>query len=778
MPLVSTSIPNLLNGVSQQPSSLRQLTQGETQTNALSSVIDGLIKRPSTEHIAKILSSSVDNAAIHIIDRGVDNRHITVVTATASSATVYIFKIDGTTLTTNVVSSADQYLYTDNPQRDLKFLTIADTTFILNKTKTVAMKTAVTPGTLYAVKYQSFSDLPTNRETHYTGDGSQTRFAIGFQYGNSSNVEVRVDSSVVSFGFESGDVSRVKLYSAPASGASVVVFERPQAGVYYEVVGDENSSFDNYYVKSLSGTSYEETVKPGITYQLDETTLPVKLVPNSSTNPTSFSLEHSTWEDRTVGDTESAPNPSFVGLKLNDIFFFKNRLGFLAEDKIIMSASGDFFRFFPDTVTTLLAGDPIDVAVSHTKISLLNHAIAFNESLTLFSDQTQFTISTAGNLTPQNIAIVPSTEFENEVNVSPVGAGNSLYFVTQKGNFSSIREYFIASDTVITDALEITAHVPKYIPNNVVKLTTSSNEDTLVALSHDANNRWKLFIYKWFTDGRQKLQSSWSTWDFSNNQYVTSSNSANEGILDVQIIDNDLYMIVNNSDGVYLEKLPLQYPNDSLLNFHIRLDRKAVVNGFGGALYDSINDYTTWTLPYSIDTATEVKVIKQENFGDRIGTDITTTRPSPTTVRALGNHDQIQNSDGSYTQRNVVVGVPYDMTYEFSTQHVREKGGAQSVQSGRLQLRTMRINYEDTGYFKVQVTPEARQTYEYEFTGVVLNQSGSTIEDVILSDGTFRFPVQAKNDQVSIKLTSDSYLPVRIQNAEWEGHYTIRSQRI
>ncbi len=782
MPLVSTSIPNLLNGVSQQPSSLRQLTQGETQVNALSSVIDGLIKRPATEHIAKILNSSVDNAAIHVIDRGVDNRHIAVVTATASSATVYMFKINGTTLTTNVVSNADQYLYTDNPQRDLKFLTIADTTFILNKTKTVAMKTATTPGTLIAKKYQSFSDLPTNRETHYTGDGSQTRFSIGFQYGNINDVSVRVNSSNVGFTAEPGDISRVRLSPAPASGASIVIFERPPAGLYYEVVGDENSSFDNYFVKSLSPTttsfSYQEDVKPGITYQLDETTLPVKLVPNASTNPTMFTLQHSTWEDRTVGDEDSAPNPSFVGLKLNDIFFFKNRLGFLAEDKIIMSASGDFFRFFPDTVTTLLAGDPIDVAVSHTKISLLNHAIAFNESLTLFSDQTQFTISTAGNLTPQNIAIVPSTEFENEVNVSPVGAGNSLYFVTQKGNFSSVREYFIASDTVITDALEITAHVPKYIPNNVVKLTTSSNEDTLVALSHEANNRWKLFVYKWFTDGRQKLQSSWSTWDFSNNQYVTSSNSANEGILDVQIIDNDLYMVVNNSDGVYLEKLPLQYPNDSLLDFHIRLDRKAVVNGFGGALYDPFNDYTTWTLPYSIDTATEVKVIKQQNFGDRIGTDITTTRPSPTTVRALGNHDQVQNPDGTYTQRDVVVGIPYDMTYEFSTQHVREKGGAQSVQSGRLQLRTMRINYEDTGYFKVQVTPEARQTYEYEFTGVVLNQASSTIENVILSDGTFRFPVQAKNDQVSIKLTSDSYLPVQIQNAEWEGHYTIRSQRI
>ena len=173
---------------------------------------------------------------------------------------------------------------------------------------------------------------------------------------------------------------------------------------------------------------------------------------------------------------------------------------------------------------------------------------------------------------------------------------NSLYFVTQKGNFSSIREYFIASDTVITDALEVTAHVPKYIPNNVIKLTTSSNEDTLVALSHDANNRWKLFVYKWFTDGRQKLQSSWSTWDFSKSQDSTSSPTAYEGILDVEIIDNDLFMVVNNTDGVYLEKLALQYPEETDLNFHVRLDRKTTLTP-SDCTYDAATNLTTYTLP-------------------------------------------------------------------------------------------------------------------------------------------------------------------------------------
>ena len=44
MSLVSASIPNLINGVSQQPPSLRLKTQAEVQQNGLSTVVEGLRK--------------------------------------------------------------------------------------------------------------------------------------------------------------------------------------------------------------------------------------------------------------------------------------------------------------------------------------------------------------------------------------------------------------------------------------------------------------------------------------------------------------------------------------------------------------------------------------------------------------------------------------------------------------------------------------------------------------------------------------------------------------
>ena len=445
MALVSTSIPNLLNGVSQQPSPLRQVTQGETQTNALSSVIDGLIKRPPTEHIATLQQLALvnDNLAVHWIDRGVGNRHCVIVQATTSFSHVSVYDEAGTHIRG---FSNLPYLYCENPAKDLEFLTVADTTFILNKTQTVAMNAATVPGTLVtSEKYQGFEDLPVETSTHHVGDGNTNRFPVGFNFHDPNDLTVTVNGTsqplnvagAVGGYFLEDDNKTIRLQVTPANHSTIVFSLDPPVGDIIEVIGDSGNAFDSYYVKSVSKSAYEETAKPGITYQLAASTMPLVLKPDPNT---AFTLNVATWLDREVGDLDSAPDPSFVGKKISNMFFYKNRLGFLSEENVIFSGAGDYYRFFPKTVTTVLDDGPIDVTASHTKVSILNSAIPFNESLTLFSEQSQFTIQNAGNLTPKTISIVPSTEFENDADVSPVGAGNNIYFSTKKGDFSSIRD--------------------------------------------------------------------------------------------------------------------------------------------------------------------------------------------------------------------------------------------------------------------------------------------------------------------------------------------------
>ena len=85
MSLVSASIPNLINGVSQQPPSLRLKTQAEVQQNGLSTVVEGLRKRPSAEHVAILqnIPSGIDDAFIHTIRRDEDEQYTLIITAGA-----------------------------------------------------------------------------------------------------------------------------------------------------------------------------------------------------------------------------------------------------------------------------------------------------------------------------------------------------------------------------------------------------------------------------------------------------------------------------------------------------------------------------------------------------------------------------------------------------------------------------------------------------------------------------------------------------------------------
>ena len=59
MAYISQKIPNLVNGVSQQPDDLSLFSQGQDQVNGFSSVVEGLKKRPPTEYIAKFLQAQI-----------------------------------------------------------------------------------------------------------------------------------------------------------------------------------------------------------------------------------------------------------------------------------------------------------------------------------------------------------------------------------------------------------------------------------------------------------------------------------------------------------------------------------------------------------------------------------------------------------------------------------------------------------------------------------------------------------------------------------------------
>jgi hypothetical protein len=90
----------------------------------------------------------------------------------------------------------------------------------------------------------------------------------------------------------------------------------------------------------------------------------------------------------------------------------------------------------------------------------------------------------------------------------------------------------------------------------------------------------------------------------------------------------------------------------------------------------------------------------------------------------------------------------------------------------------MSIIFGDTGFFEVNLTPLSRTTSVYKFTGQILGSSTLTIGQPNLESGTFKLPIQCKNTDTVIFISSDSYLPCNFLSAEWEGVFSVLSQRI
>jgi len=419
-----------------------------------------------------------------------------------------------------------------------------------------------------------------------------------------------------------------------------------------------------------------------------------------------------------------------------------------------MSRSGDFFNFFPSTVTAVTDDDPIDVAASHTKVAILKHAVAFNESLLLFSDQTQFVLGASGTLTPKTVRLDVATEFENSEAASPVGAGQNIYFAVPRGSNTQIREYFVEPNTTTNDAANITSHVPTYIPQDTFKLAASTNEDILFALSNQTPNI--MYVYKYFWSGDQKVQSSWSKWQFD----------ATDEILNVDIIEDIVYVIIQRSgDGVYLEKMQLTGDaSEADLGVVVHLDRRTKLTG----VYASGTGLTTWTLPY-VD-AGDFSVILDEAWTTRAGETITTTKATTTTLTAQGN----LSADPAYVGRN------YSLEYTLSEQFVREARGNDkgAILNGVFMLRMLRLRYVNAGFFKVEITPEAREMFTYVMSAKLLGESTNIIGDIVEDTGTFELPILAQSTGVTIKIINDSYLPSQLMAADFEGEYVIRSKRV
>ncbi len=809
MPLVSSSIPNLINGVSQQPAALRLASQAEAVINCMPSPVEGLKKRPPFQHLKRLFAGSAGTGRPYfsIVDRDGANRWGILLQDQA----LKVFDLDGTLRTVNTPDGVGYLDVAGEPSKQFRVASVADYTFIVNREKVPALLTGAgdkspTWGTksmvfVKAAQYNTTYKITVNATTvTYTtpvvGGGQPTTPTIASSLATSLSTAlgagwtITADDYIVRIAKNDGGAYTVSATDG-YDGASIRAIKgtvdsvttlpiKAEHGFIVKVQGDTASDFDDWYLKfeAAAGSgfgdgSWRETVAPGIDYKLDPTTMPHVLV--RETNGT-YTFKKFDWSPRVAGDTETAPNPSFVGNAINNITVFRNRLVLLAGENVVMSAADEFERFFPETVQSILDSDPIDLTCGGNQVNILLAAVPFASTLLLFSRHNQFRMDsgslTVQPLSPKSANITAMTAFELYDGTDPVTVGRTIYFAIPRGDYSGLREYFLPDTTSPVPASdEVTAAVPRFIPSDVVQISATISEEA-VALITKADPT-KLYYYKFFFQGDQKLQSAWSYWQVEGSKQLLS----------IQFLDSDLYAVVQYSDGVYLEKMTVRPESvESGVDYELLLDRKAQETTCTVALTNpaGLDVQSTITLPYPINSGSSMVVVGRDVAGNTIAPGQVITPISQTATGGAGGNGTLVVR-GNLTAAKFWVGELYSMRYEFSTPYLKEQpqgGGVAVIGGPRLQLRTWTLIHDKSGHFEVRITPRGRDTRAHQYNGLTPGDVSTQLGKLTRQVGKFRVPVLAQNIDTKVEIFSRSPLPCRVQSAEWEGMYFSRTERL
>ena len=566
------------------------------------------------------------------------------------------------------------------------------------------------------------------------------------------------------------------------------------------IISDPNSTVDDRWLKFVTSDdstfgpgAWSETLKPGIKYKLNKDTMPLVIYreakevifigPADGTTQTeivdgtTYTYTFPEWGERTAGDEVTVPDPAFIGNAISDHLVFRSRYVLTAGETITFSETDDIFNFFLDTSLTVQDTDPFDLRATSERSSPLQYMIPIDDSIFVFSSTTQFQVTAADRevLTPLTGSIARLSNLEMNSNVRPKLAGAQVLFATNHYGYSHFREFsfFNAQNRRIGLNLgssnDITNLVPKYIEGLVTHWDVGEAVDVAVAVS--PTNKKELFVYKYLWEnsenGTQKLQQSWSKWEF------------NQEIQWVRFMDNVLYLLVTDAEGTYFVVVLLdeaevdlepQIHLDRLIQYPAPAFANASVQATGS--YDATTDKTTFTLPYT--PANKAQAVVRFTGGTMAGLYL-----GETTTKSL-----VCSEKGDFTSGyDIAFGEPYTFQYQFNKAYVRDTNDTRSQQvgelAGRTQVTRWNVSHVDTGEYYIRVKRRNRSDdslHHYRARGLNVGNNTLDTEKSFIANGNFSVPVCSRNTECTVLVESDSWLPTTITSASWEGLYSDRTK--
>ena len=534
---------------------------------------------------------------------------------------------------------------------------------------------------------------------------------------------------------------------------------------YVVKVANSEADEDDYYVKFFGNNDrdgdgvWEECAKPGRNIEFDKGTMPIQLVRQANGT---FTVSQVTWDNAEVGDTLTNPEPSFVGNKVNQLVFFRNRLVFLSDENVIMSRPGDFFNFWSKTATTFTPSDVIDLSCSSTYPAIVYAGIQINAGLLLFTKNQQFMLTTDSDiLSPETAKINAVSSYNFNEKTNPISLGTTVAFIDNANKFSRFFEMSNVLRQGEPDVVDQSKVISRLLDKDI-SIVSESRENSVVFFSKKGTSQ--IFGFRYFTSGDKRLLQSWFTWEVAGSiQYhcmlddalfvVTRNNNKDQIVKHSLKLDDNGHFVTDTKDTA---------DTDDDVVYRVHLDHASSITAAANT-YNTVTVKTTVPKPNGYESTKQL-VAYDTDAGNDLG------RYAMVTVN--GSNLEIP---GDWSNNTFVIGYLYELDVQIPTLYLNRQVGDKYRSDAKSSLIVHRIKFSfgPLGVYTTTLTrvgkPDYTETKELGLAGKVSANRLPIVEEVIET-----VPCYERNTNLQVNVTSSHPSPATLISLAWEGDFTNR----
>jgi len=344
--------------------------------------------------------------------------------------------------------------------------------------------------------------------------------------------------------------------------------------------------------------------------------------------------------------------------------------------------------------------------------------------------------------------------------VQPILLNNNLFFL----DVQKLYIYFGEQSDAPQNALEISINCPEYLPSNFRSLTTSSANNTIFLVDNDQPNH--IYCYTNRVSGEQLAQNAFYRFVMPDSWSIISLNAIDDYLYcvwqeEIALADTGSFTSTNIG-RILLQNTDLVVPRmDSLMKLTSTAFESPPVHDGGDP------GITRVDIQCATDDLDFVMFLGEAVEGDAAVLTVSAATNEDNGYVRLNIEGNVESSlnavEGFY------LGKRFNVNVELSPVYYRDAN--MDVINGTLNLRYGMFRFRNSGDFDISVARKGRAAKTTSHVIDVVGQRNTLGYVPYAEFGVFKVPVLGFNNDLVLKLQSNSVHPLSISDIEFAGKF-------